>query len=84
VGSPIRRQCTAEPRAQAVRSTEEVAEPTRSQLWAHALTCAVPMVGFGFMDNLVMIQVSYSRRQDDSGREATFGRVGSRGEAKLV
>jgi hypothetical protein len=31
--------------------------PTGMQLYIHALTCAVPMVGFGFMDNLVMIQV---------------------------
>ena len=26
------------------------------QLRRHALTAAIPMVGFGFMDNLVMIQ----------------------------
>ena len=30
--------------------------PTAQQLRRHALCCAVPMVGFGFMDNLVMIQ----------------------------
>jgi hypothetical protein len=30
--------------------------PTREQLQRHALGCAIPMVGFGFMDNVVMIQ----------------------------
>eukprot|EP01047_Picozoa_sp_COSAG01_P078641 COSAG01_NODE_14609_length_1433_cov_1.231634_2_plen_286_part_01 len=30
-------------------------EPTREQLRIHALRAAIPMVGFGFMDNLVMI-----------------------------
>ena len=33
-----------------------VPEPSVLQLRRHALACAVPMVGFGFMDNLVMIQ----------------------------
>ena len=33
-----------------------VPQPTALQLRRHALTMAVPMVGFGFMDNLVMIQ----------------------------
>ena len=32
------------------------ADVTPLQLRRHALACAVPMVGFGFMDNLVMIQ----------------------------
>jgi len=31
-------------------------KPTRRQLLIHGLNCAVPMIGFGFMDNLVMIQ----------------------------
>jgi len=31
--------------------------PTNSQLRIHALNCAIPMIGFGFMDNLVMIQM---------------------------
>jgi len=30
--------------------------PTQQQLRRHALTMAIPMIGFGFMDNLVMIQ----------------------------
>ncbi len=29
--------------------------PTSTQLWRHAAHCAVPMIGFGFMDNVVMI-----------------------------
>ena len=33
-----------------------VTPPTRLQLRRHAMTLAVPMVGFGVMDNLVMIQ----------------------------
>eukprot|EP00916_Digyalum_oweni_P006234 GHVL01010785.1.p1 GENE.GHVL01010785.1~~GHVL01010785.1.p1 ORF type:complete len:347 (+),score=46.94 GHVL01010785.1:86-1126(+) len=30
--------------------------PNSTQLWSHFRNCAVPMLGFGFMDNLVMIQ----------------------------
>jgi len=30
--------------------------PTRDQLGRHAFSCSIPMVGFGFMDNVVMIQ----------------------------
>mmetsp|Transcript_55958 Transcript_55958/g.177294 ORF Transcript_55958/g.177294 Transcript_55958/m.177294 type:complete len:315 (+) Transcript_55958:151-1095(+) len=32
-----------------------VPRPTWAQLRSHAMRCAVPMVGFGFMDNTVMI-----------------------------
>eukprot|EP01134_Creolimax_fragrantissima_P006094 CFRG6094T1 len=32
-----------------------VKEPTRRQIYTHALTAAIPMIGFGFMDNMVMI-----------------------------
>jgi len=38
-------------------SSATVAQPSRTQLWHHALTCAVPMVGFGFMDNTVMLRM---------------------------
>ena len=34
----------------------QVATPSKLQLRRHAVVMAVPMVGFGFMDNLVMIQ----------------------------
>ena len=36
-------------------STSAVPEPNRHQLWAHAVRCAIPMVGFGIIDNVVMI-----------------------------
>ena len=32
--------------------------PTKLQLRRRAIACAVPMIGFGFMDNLIMIQVA--------------------------
>mmetsp|Transcript_74250 Transcript_74250/g.198069 ORF Transcript_74250/g.198069 Transcript_74250/m.198069 type:complete len:449 (+) Transcript_74250:20-1366(+) len=35
----------------------EVPQPSNHQMRVYALACAVPMVGFGFMDNMVMIQV---------------------------
>ena len=42
--------------AAASNSASSALPPTWTQLWRHALVSAVPMVGFGFMDNLVMIQ----------------------------
>lgn len=36
-------------------SSPAVPPPTREQLLAHFKHCAVPMVGFGFMDNTVML-----------------------------
>lgn len=30
--------------------------PTFEQLWRHFLNAAVPMVGFGFIDNFIMLQ----------------------------
>eukprot|EP00286_Rhodomonas_abbreviata_P024236 CAMPEP_0181309846 /NCGR_PEP_ID=MMETSP1101-20121128/12244_1 /TAXON_ID=46948 /ORGANISM="Rhodomonas abbreviata, Strain Caron Lab Isolate" /LENGTH=225 /DNA_ID=CAMNT_0023416383 /DNA_START=463 /DNA_END=1137 /DNA_ORIENTATION=- len=33
----------------------KVTEPTRQQLWMIAIASAVPFVGFGFMDNAIMI-----------------------------
>ena len=47
------RRCTS-----ATASTAALPPPRPSgwQLRAHALTMGVPMIGFGFMDNLVMIQ----------------------------
>lgn len=38
------------------KSSEPVPEPTGRQLRLHFAACATPMVGFGFMDNMVMIQ----------------------------
>ena len=37
-------------------TTSEVPRPRMKQLCIHGLNCAIPMIGFGFMDNLVMIQ----------------------------
>jgi len=37
-------------------SSSEVPKPRMKQLCIHGLNCAIPMIGFGFMDNLVMIQ----------------------------
>ena len=33
-------------------STSAVPELNRHQLWAHAVRCAIPMVGFGIIDNV--------------------------------
>jgi len=33
-----------------------IPQPTSQQLRIHGINCAVPMIGFGFMDNMVMIQ----------------------------
>jgi hypothetical protein len=41
----------------AARAAAPAPPPTREQLWRHATTAAVPMVGFGFMDNTVMLQM---------------------------
>lgn len=49
VTAPIRRIPPAEVEAKEL-------EPTTRQMLIHGLTCAIPMAGFGFMDNLVMIQ----------------------------
>ena len=41
----------------ASRASEEfLASPTRSQLRTLFVSSAVPMIGFGFMDNFIMIQ----------------------------
>lgn len=45
----MRQACARSPRTLSSASAS-VAYPTRTQLWHHALTCAVPMVGFGFME----------------------------------
>ncbi|UPQ97126.1 DUF2453 domain-containing transmembrane protein [Chloropicon primus] len=39
----------------ATRAVSDVPQPTKRQLWVHALRCGIPMVGFGIIDNLVMI-----------------------------
>ena len=49
-----RRACQCS--ATSVATASPSAEPTAQQLRRHAISMAVPMVGFGFMDNLVMIQ----------------------------
>jgi len=41
--------------ASATKVIPPVPEPQWSQLFAHALRCGIPMVGFGIIDNLVMI-----------------------------
>src|SRR5210317_197694 len=33
--------------------------PTAKQLAIHALKCAIPMIGFGFMDNTIMIHAGH-------------------------
>jgi len=35
---------------------ESLLAPTVTQMRIHGINCAIPMIGFGFMDNLVMIQ----------------------------
>eukprot|EP00466_Bigelowiella_natans_P007209 jgi/Bigna1/137978/aug1.42_g12686 len=35
---------------------ESLPAPTVTQMRIHGINCAIPMIGFGFMDNLVMIQ----------------------------
>jgi len=50
---PVRRLCAS---AASVGSTPAVEPPTGRQLLLHARLAAVPMIGFGFMDNLIMIQ----------------------------
>lgn len=49
---------------------DKVPKPTSTQLRVYALQCAVPMVGFGFMDNIIMIQVG---DLIDSTLGVTFG-----------
>jgi len=34
---------------------QEVLEPTRQQLWYHSIRNGVPFIGFGFLDNAIMI-----------------------------
>ena len=41
--------------ADAVSSAEPVAEPSRRDLWLVAVNQAIPFVGFGFMDNALLI-----------------------------
>ncbi len=41
---------------QTASAAAAVRSPTVRQLTVHGINCALPMVGFGFMDNLVMIQ----------------------------
>ena len=36
-------------------TTQEIPEPTAEQLKKHFLSCAIPMIGFGFMDQTVMV-----------------------------
>eukprot|EP00397_Hematodinium_sp_SG-2012_P027181 GEMP01028541.1.p1 GENE.GEMP01028541.1~~GEMP01028541.1.p1 ORF type:complete len:445 (+),score=59.06 GEMP01028541.1:52-1386(+) len=52
------------------KTEKEVERPSRRNLKNYALHCALPMVGFGFMDNLVMIQVG---ELIDSSIGVTFG-----------
>ena len=46
---------TRAPNAWRVRD-EDFSPPTNWQLRRHAVNAAIPMVGFGFMDNVIMIQ----------------------------
>lgn len=50
---------STEAEAAAAAAEENVAAPTTAQLRRHFFKCAVPMVGFGFMDQTVMLQVSW-------------------------
>lgn len=45
------------PLATVAGATPVTPPPTKQQLYRHALGAAVPMVGFGFMDNTVMLQM---------------------------
>lgn len=51
----LTRRCSGTGSSSSAKSSA-VEPPTWRQLRLHALTMGVPMVGFGFMDNLVMIQ----------------------------
>lgn len=50
-----RRGTAAEASADPLPPAPEVARPSRDQLRAHFIQSMVPMIGFGFMDNSVMI-----------------------------
>ena len=51
-----RKNGTVAERKEAFQEDLYIPEPSRWQLRTHAINCAVPMIGFGTMDNLVMIQ----------------------------
>lgn len=59
-----------EPPAECSVPIDQVPIPTFSQKRVYALQCAVPMIGFGFMDNVIMIQVG---DLIDSTLGVTFG-----------
>ena len=44
------------PKANVAEGASGASTPTREELWTLFVHSAVPMVGFGIMDNLVMIQ----------------------------
>ena len=53
----LSRRCSSSSSSSSSSAKSSVVEPpTWRQLRLHALTMGLPMVGFGFMDNLVMIQ----------------------------
>lgn len=47
-----------------------VRRPTRYQLWIHFINAAVPMIGFGFIDNFIMLQAG---EYLDTSIGVTFG-----------
>lgn len=67
---PLARNCASAAEAACLPLGEAAPVPSRQQLYRHVLACAVPMVGFGFMDNLVMIQAG---DLIDSTLGVTFG-----------
>jgi hypothetical protein len=46
-------------RSTATSATIKDPPPTAKQLAIHALKCAIPMIGFGFMDNTIMIHAGH-------------------------
>ena len=53
--SSLKRKLTRVARLSTKPVHDQTKSPTNGQLWRHAAHCALPMIGFGFMDNLVMI-----------------------------
>jgi len=61
------------------KAAKAVARPTRAQLWRLALVNGVPMIGFGFADNLIMIA---RRRRRRRARARARPRVVGRGRRR--
>lgn len=54
-----KRSTTTKSSAEASPIVKDPPQPTAKQLAIHALKCAIPMIGFGFMDNTIMIHAGH-------------------------